>query len=127
MKEIELDGIRKHKGHYSAGIISNHMLYISGQLSIDPITGSVPDGGIEEHMRTALFNLENVLAQAHVRREDVVQCRLYISDIDCWEQVNALYEKFFRHHKPARIIVPVGKLHYGCLVEIEAIAEVKAK
>ncbi|GMB00038.1 RidA family protein [Pelosinus sp. IPA-1] len=114
----------ENKGHYTPGIISNGMLYISGQLSIDPDTRKVPEGGIKAHARLALENVERVLKAAGVSRTDIVQCRVYVSDINQWESVNNVYTEFFGEHKPARIVVPVGKLHFGCLVEIEAIAEV---
>lgn len=113
----------ENKGHYTPGIISNGMLYISGQLSIDPDTQEVPEDGIKAHTRLALANVERVLKAADLSRTDVVQCRVYVSDIDQWDSVNLVYTEFFGDHKPARIVVPVGKLHFGCLVEIEAIAE----
>ena len=124
MKKIipQYDG--ENKGHYTAGIISNGMLYISGQLSIDPDTRKVPEGGIGAHARLALANVERVLKAAGLSRTDIVQCRVYVSDIDQWDSVNEVYTEFFGEHKPARIVVPVGKLHFGCLVEIEAIGEV---
>lgn len=115
----------ENKGHYSPGIISNGLLFISGQLSIDPDTRQVAQGGIEEHTRLALNNLDRVLKEAGVERSSVVQCRVYVSDIDDWDKVNVIYSEFFGEHKPARIVVPVSKLHFGCLIEIEAIAEVK--
>ena len=115
----------ENKGHYSPGIISNGLLFISGQLSIDPDTRQVSRGGIEEHTRLALNNLDRVLKEAGVERSSVVQCRVYVSDIDDWDKVNVIYSEFFGEHKPARIVVPVSKLHFGCLIEIEAIAEVK--
>ena len=124
MKKIipQYDG--ENKGHYTAGIISNGMLYISGQLSINPDTRKVPEGGIGAHARLALANVERVLKAAGLSRTDIVQCRVYVSDIDQWDSVNEVYAEFFGDHKPARVVVPVGKLHFGCLVEIEAIAEV---
>ena len=115
----------ENKGHYSPGIISNGLLFISGQLSIDPDTRQVSQGGIEEHTRLALNNLDRVLKEAGVERSSVVQCRVYVSDIDDWDKVNVIYSEFFGEHKPARIVVPVSELHFGCLIEIEAIAEVK--
>lgn len=115
----------ENKGHYSPGIVSNGLLFISGQLSIDPDTRQVAQGGIEEHTRLALNNLDRVLKEAGVERSSVVQCRVYVSDIDDWDKVNVIYSEFFGEHKPARIVVPVSELHFGCLIEIEAIAEVK--
>ena len=115
----------ENKGHYSPGIVSNGLLFISGQLSIDPDTRQVAQGGIEEHTILALNNLDRVLKEAGVERSSVVQCRVYVSDINDWDKVNVIYSEFFGEHKPARIVVPVSKLHFGCLIEIEAIAEVK--
>jgi len=113
----------ENKGHYTPGILSNGMLYISGQLSMDPDTRQMPTGGIEEHTKLALNNVDRILREAGLNRENVVQCRVYVSDIDQWDRVNQVYSDFFGEHKPARIVVPVGKLHSGCLVEIEAVAE----
>lgn len=127
MKKISIKYDSKNKGHYTPGIISNGMLYISGQLSIDPDTREIPEGGIETHAKLALANIDRVLHAAGLSRNDVVQCRVYVSDIDQWDTVNQVYAEFFGEHTPARIVVPVGKLHFGCLVEIEAIAEVNTK
>lgn len=124
MKKITPHYERENTGHYTPGIISHGMLYISGQLSIDPDTRKVPTGGMEEHARLALANVERVLHAASLSRNDVVQCKVYVSDINQWDLVNRVYAEFFGEHKPARIVIPVGKLHFGCLVEIEAIAEV---
>ncbi|WMJ83570.1 RidA family protein [Oscillospiraceae bacterium LTW-04] len=115
-----------NKGHYSPGVISNGMLYISGQLSIDPDTRALPDGGIAAHAALALKNLERVLTEAGLTRNDVVQCRVYVTDVALWDEVNAVYAEFFGNHKPARIVLPVPALHFGCMVEIEAVAEVRA-
>ena len=115
----------ENKGHYSPGIVSNGLLFISGQLSIDPDTRQVAQGGIEEHTRLSLNNLDRVLKEAGVERSSVVQCRVYVSDINDWDKVNVIYSEFFGEHKPARIVVPVSELHFGCLIEIEAIAEVE--
>ena len=107
----------ENKGHYTAGVISKGMLYVSGQLSIDPDTREVCSGDIKDHTRLALDNVDRVLKQAGVSRNDVVMCRVYTPDI------NEVYAEFFGDHKPARVIVSTTTLHFGCLVEIEAIAE----
>lgn len=124
MEKIEPKYSGENKGHYTPGIISNGMLYISGQLSIDPDTRKVPEGGMETHAKLALQNVDRVLKEAGLCRNDVVQCRVYVSDINQWDIVNKVYAEFFGEHKPARCVVPVAKLHFGCLIEIEAIAEV---
>lgn len=123
MKAVTLDVKGENKGHYVPGMISNGMLYISGQLSIDLDTREVCTGGIREHMRQALHNVDRVLAAAGLTRDNVVFCRVYVAGIDNWDEANEEYKKFFGEHKPARVIMSTQELHFGCLVEIEAIAE----
>ena len=123
MRKISLNVKGENKGHYAPGMISGNQLYISGQLSIDLDTRKVPDGGVEDHMKLALHNVERVLKAAGLERKDVVQCRVYIADIEYWNAINEVYREFFGEHTPARIVVPVPALHFGCLVEIEAVAE----
>ena len=103
------------------------MLYISGQLSLDPDTGKVAEGGIRAHMQQALGNMDAVLREAGLTRENVVQCRIYLVGMDNWDAANEEYAAFFGAHCPARIIVSVNELHFGCLVEIEAVAECTQK
>lgn len=110
-------------GHYSPGIVSHGMLYISGQLPIDHRTGRLAEGGIAEQTLTALQNMERVLSAAGVTKESVVLCRVYIPDVEHWDDVNRVYADFFGAHKPARVVVPTSRLHHGALVEIEAMAE----
>ncbi len=110
-------------GHYSPGIVSHGMLYISGQLPIDHLTGKLASGGVAEQTWAALRNMEKVLADAGLRKEAVVLCRIYIPDVGLWDEVNRIYAEYFGEHKPARVVVPTGKLHHGALVEIEAMAE----
>ena len=124
MKEVFINVKGTNKGHYAAGIISNGMLYISGQLSLDPDTREVCSGGIEEHAALALHNMERVLHAAGLTKENVVYCRVYLTGQNYWDSFNEVYGRFFGAHRPARIITSVPELHFGCLVEIEAIAEV---
>ena len=124
MKMVTLPVKGENKGHYSPGIISNGLLFISGQLSLDLDTREVAVGGIRSHMRQALRNVERVLEAAKLKKENVVQCRIYISDMSEWDEANEEYRAFFGDCKPARIIVASSELHFGCKVEIEAVAEV---
>lgn len=113
----------ENKGHYTAGVISRGMLYVSGQLSIDPDTREVCQGDIKDHTRLTLDNVDRVLKEAGVSRNDVVMCRVYTPDVNYWGPINEVYAEFFGEHKPARVIVSTTTLHFGCLVEIEAVAE----
>ena len=120
-----VEGLTSKGGHYSPGVIAGGMLYISGQLPIDPGTGKIAEGGIREQTKQALANVGRVLEAAGCRREDVVMCHVYISDMGNWDAVNEVYADFFGAHKPARAVVPTRELHHGALVEIEATAEMK--
>jgi 2-iminobutanoate/2-iminopropanoate deaminase len=99
------------------------MVYVSGQLPIAPVDGSIPEG-IHNQVRQVLDNLENILEAANSSLSRVVRATVYISDISMWPEVNKLYAERFAEHKPARAVVPTRDLHFGCLVEIDAIAEV---
>ena len=127
MKFIEKPEGSKNKGHYSPGVIMNHVLYVSGQLPIDPVTGTVVAGDVKVQTKCALQNVEAVLKRAGCEKEQVGLCRIYLSDIALWDQVNAVYADFFGSHMPARVVVPTRKLHFGALVEIEAMAELSAE
>ena len=113
----------KLRGHLSPAMVHEGLVYFSGLLSIDYQGGKTqPEGGIEEQTRQVLINLERVLAQFGSSKQQVIKTTIYIPDVSCWPIVNALYADFFGEHKPARTIVPTTPLHYGALIEIEAIA-----
>ncbi|MGI5945978.1 MAG: RidA family protein [Lachnospiraceae bacterium] len=122
MEKVETRFSVRDGGHYVPGMKYNGVLYISGQLSINPETGQVPEGGVKAEARQALKNLDLVLKEAKLTRNDVLQCRVYIPDVAYWPDLNQVYAEFFGEHKPARIVVPTNKLYNGCLVEIEAVA-----
>ncbi len=122
IEKVETEFSVRDGGHYTPGIKYHGVLYVSGQLSIDPATGKIPEGGIKVQAKQALNNLDLVLKQAGVGREDVIQCRVYTPDVAYWGDLNQVYSEFFGSHKPARIVVPTNHLYNGCLVEIEAVA-----
>ena len=111
----------KAGGHYSMCIEHNGLLYISGQLPFNPNTREIPEG-ISAQTLQILQNIELILNEASSKKENLIQMRIYVSDIDLWEQVNEVYSEFMGACKPTRCVVPTGKLHYGCLIEIEATA-----
>ena len=124
MKCITTESSKKRNAPYSPGVIHNGILYISGQLALDPATGKVAEGGVREHARQALANMDEVLQLAGVPKENVIQCRVYTSNVEYWDDINVEYVKYFGDHRPARVVVPTGPLHFGSLVEIEAMAAV---
>lgn len=121
MKKVFID--KEPIGHYSPGMISNGNLYISGQTSVDPATGKPATGGIHAETLMALQKMEVVLHASGLSKEAVVMCRVYITSSDLWAEVNEAYAQFFGSHKPARAIIPIKELSHGCLIELEALAE----
>ncbi len=121
MKIIETPNMPINNGHYSSCIEQNDLLYLSGQLPIDNVTKQIPST-IEEQTLLALTNVESILNEAGSNKSNVLQTRIYISNINLWDQVNAIYSTFFGNHKPVRSIIPTRELHFGCLIEIEVIA-----
>ena len=111
------------RGHYSPGVVSGGFVFVSGQLPMDPETGQVVPGGIDGQTERALRNVELVLQAAGSSLDRVVQMTIYISDGHLWEGVNTAYARVLGGHRPARAVVPVSPLHYGALIEIQAIAE----
>jgi len=109
-------------GHYSQAIISGGLVFVSGQLPIHPVNGEIK-ATIEEQAHQVMNNLENILTASGSSLEKVVKATLYISDISLWGKVNAIYAERFGSHKPARAVVPTRELHFGCLIEVEVVAE----
>ena len=124
MIEISTQNAPKPSGHYSQAIVHNNIVYVSGQLPIDPKTGEKRIGSIEEQAEQALKNLSEILKAAGCNINQVIKTTVYISDIGLWDRVNAVYSRFFGEHRPARTVVPTRNLHFGFQIEIEAIAVV---
>ncbi len=113
-------------GHYSQAIVHNGIVYVAGQLPIDPVTGEKLHGSIEAQTERTLRNIEAILQAANSDLSRVLKMTVYVSDISQWPAVNATYTRVMGDHKPARAIVPVKELHYGFLIEIDAIAAVNS-
>jgi len=109
-------------GHYSQAMIHQGLVFVSGQLAIDPETGEKMIGSIEEQTERTILNVEAVLKAAGCDLNHVLKTTVYIANIDLWGQVNEVYAEMFGSHKPARAIVPTRDLHHGFLIEIEAVA-----
>lgn len=110
-------------GHYAQAVVHQGVIYVSGQLPIDPHTGVHCCGPIEEQTELALKNLAAILDAAGSSLDRVLKTTVYVSDISLWCLVNVVYARVFGNHRPARAVVPTGELHHGCLIEIEALAE----
>lgn len=108
-------------GPYSQAIQTGNLLLSSGQLGLDPVTGSLPEG-VEAQAVQALKNIGAILSEAGYTKEDVVKTTVFIRNMGDFGKVNAIYAAFFGDHKPARSCVEVSALPKGGLVEIEVIA-----
>ncbi len=124
MKIVSTPDAPQAAGHYSQAIVHENIVYVSGQLPIDPHTGEKHTGSIEEQARQALNNVAAILRAAGSDLTHVLKTTVYISDIALWGRVNTVYAEFFGEHRPARAIVPTRELHYGFQIEIEAIAAI---
>lgn len=112
-------------GHYSKFVIANGLIFTSGVLPLlDRATKSVPET-IEEQALLALEGIEKIIQESGSDRSDIIKTTAYICRVDDWSKVNGVYQSFFADHKPARSIIPVSGLHFGCLIEIEAIAKLR--
>lgn len=126
METVTATGAAPPAGHYSQAIVHEGLVYVSGQLPLDPVTRAPNSGPIEEQVELVLRNLAGILEAAGSGTDKVLRTTVYVSDIALWGRVNAAYAAFFGDHRPARSVVPTRELHFGCLVEIDAIAAVGA-
>ena len=108
-------------GHYSQAVVHGGLVYVSGQLPVEPSGGHVT-GPVEDQVRRVLANLAAVLEAAGSGLDRVLRVTVYVSDIALWGRVNAVYAEVFGDHRPARSVVPTAGLHHGFAVEIDAIA-----
>lgn len=120
-----ISNVEKVKPHYSPYIKHNNIIYISGQLPISEETSEPISKNIKEQTEFVLEKLMVILREIGSNRNRVLKVTIYISDIKNWDIVNSIYAKFFKNHRPARTIIPTKKLHYGCSIEIDAIAYIE--
>ena len=110
-------------GPYSQAIDSGAgLVFVSGQLPIDPATGAFPEGGVPEQARQSLLNAQAILRAAGLELADVVKTTVFLADMGDFAAMNAVYATFFTEPFPARSAVAVKTLPKGALVEIECIA-----
>ena len=110
-------------GPYSQAIRVGNLIYTSGQIPIDPATGSFVEGGIKEQTRQSLSNVKAILEEAGISMSNVVKTTVFLADMNDFADMNAVYAEFFEEPYPARSAVAVKTLPKGALVEIEVVAE----
>ncbi|MBI4483746.1 MAG: RidA family protein [Acidobacteria bacterium] len=109
-------------GAYSQAIKANGLLFVSGQIPIDPASGSLVSGPIEEQARRVLTSLGEILKASGTDYSRVVKTTVFLQDLVDFERMNSIYGEFFRESPPARSTVQVARLPRDAKVEIEAIA-----
>ena len=109
-------------GPYSQAMQVGNLIYTSGQIPINPATGSFVEGGIKEQTRQSLFNVKAILEEAGLTMGNVVKTTVFMADMNDFADMNAVYAEFFAEPYPARSAVAVKTLPKGALVEIEVVA-----
>jgi len=124
MKTIYTLNAPKPIGPYAQAVVSNGLLFTSGQIALDPVSNEMAGADIETQTRQVLANLAAVLEQAGSTPEKVVKTTIFLADLSDFAVVNGLYGDFFGDHKPARSTVQVAALPKSARIEIELVAEI---
>jgi 2-iminobutanoate/2-iminopropanoate deaminase len=119
---INTDELAAPGGHYSHAVRFGDLVFISGQLGIRPDGSQTAQLPFEDQVRQTLQNLLTALRSAGATASDVLKVTAYIVDVERWPRFNQIYAEVMGNARPARAVVPVAQLHYGYLVEIDAIA-----
>jgi reactive intermediate/imine deaminase len=125
MKAISTATAPAARGHYSQAIVHAGIVYVAGQL---PVVPGEPDrrlADFEAQARQVIANVIAIVEASGSSRERILRTTVYIAEISHWPAFNAIYAEMLGGHRPARTVVPVAQLHYGYLVEMDAIAAVK--
>jgi len=122
MKVVATDSAPKAIGPYSQAIVANGMVFVSGQIPIDPVSGNLVEETIAEQTKQVMSNLSAILESAGADFSKVVKTTVYLKDMDDFAEMNRVYGNHFPDHKPARATVQVAKLPRDVSVEIDCIA-----
>ena len=109
-------------GPYSQAIEANGMVFLSGQLPVDPATGEFVPGGVAEQTKQCFENIKSVLAEAGLTTANIVKTTVFLADMSLFADMNAVYATYFEGEFPARSAFAVKALPTNALVEIESIA-----
>ncbi|MFP4152437.1 MAG: RidA family protein [Alkalispirochaeta sp.] len=120
---VQTDNAPAAVGPYSQAVVIDHLVYTSGQIPLDPATGALVEATIEAQTRQVFENLTAVLEAAGSDLAHVIKATCFISDMDNFAAMNAVYDEYFPANPPARSCVEVSRLPKDCLVEIEMIAQ----
>jgi len=121
-KVIQTDKAPKAIGPYSQAIQAGNLLFVSGQIPLDPKTGELVKGDIGQQTKQVLENIRGILESQELRMEDVIKVTIFLKDIENFARVNEVYSIYFPFTPPARSTVEVARLPRDVEIEIEAIA-----
>lgn len=124
LKVVHTDKAPAAVGPYSQAVAAGNILFVSGQLPMNPATGELVKGSVEEETRQCLENAKAILEEAGTSLEKVIKATVFIKDMNQFGKINGVYAEYFNTHKPARACVEVARLPMDVNVEIEMIAMV---
>ena len=125
MRSITTGNAPAAGGHYSQAIVHGGLVYVAGQLPMVPGEPQRRLATFEEQAEQAISNVIAIVEAAGSSADRIVRTTVYIADIAHWPAFNAIYARRLGAHRPARTVVPVAQLHYGFLVEMDAIAALR--
>ncbi len=121
-KAIQIPGAPAPIGPYSQAIVSGDTVYVSGQIPLNPFTGELEIGSIEEATHQILKNIEALLKENDMTLNHIVKCSIFMTDLGQFSEMNAVYGSYFQDVPPARETVQVSKLPMNVPIEISCIA-----
>ena len=122
VQTLSSDELATPGGHYSHAVVAGGFVFVAGQLPIDAQGTKLVDASFAEQTQQVLANVAAALRAAGSSPQQLVQVRVYITDIALWPEFNTLYASWIGAHRPARAVVPVPQLHHGLKIEVEAVA-----
>ena len=125
MEPVTTEAAPAARGHYSQAIVHGGLVYVAGQLPIVPADPDRRLADFEAQADQVLSNVLAILEAAGSGAEHILRATVYIADVAHWPAFNAVYARRLGPHRPARTVVPVAQLHYGYLVEMDAIAALR--
>jgi len=117
----------KPVGPYSQAVIHEGIMYISGQIPLDPVSGELVRGTIEDETETAFNNLKTIIEEAGATMENVLRVSCYLADMEDFPRFNAVYATYFTDNPPARSTIQAAKLPLDVQIELDAIVALPGK
>jgi 2-iminobutanoate/2-iminopropanoate deaminase len=118
----EVASAPKAIGPYSQAVVAGNLVFLSGQIPLDPATGKLVEGGVKEQTEQVMKNLKEVLAHFDLEFDCVARSGIFLTNLGHFSEVNEIYAKWLGGNRPARATVQVAALPLGALVEIDMVA-----